>query len=89
MFFKWKLNSLNAKVAIMQKPVNCFTLQIDWNGFYMMTTLAFNELKHVRWMQEYKDRDKVIKSSAFPFLLQYVVLGNAKQSSHSPLHKLF
>ena len=62
----------------MQKPVNCFTLQIDWNGFYMMVALAFNELKHVRWMQEYKDRDKVIKASAFSISVTICSVGKCK-----------
>ena len=33
-------NLLNAKVAIIKKPVNWF----QFTRFYMMTTLAFNEL---------------------------------------------
>ena len=36
------LNSLNAKVAIMQKPVNCRANQLT--RVYMMGTLGFNDL---------------------------------------------
>ena len=43
------INSLNAKVAIIQKPVNWFVEQIKLIGFYMMATLAFNELKLERF----------------------------------------
>ena len=36
-------HSLNAKVAIIQKPINWFAQQtIDW--FYIMKTLVLNEL---------------------------------------------
>ena len=46
------INSLNAKVAIIQKPVNWFVEQIKLIAFYMMATLAFNGLKIERFQRK-------------------------------------
>ena len=39
------INSWNIKVVVIQNPVNWFAEANQLTGFYMMATLAFNELK--------------------------------------------
>ena len=48
-FSKW-FNSLNAKVAIICSSFAIICSANQLTGFYMMTTLAFNELTHFRPM---------------------------------------